>query len=477
MKKIILIIPVCVFLLSSCAKSVQRFELLSQTTSKGEYAKAIADVRKSPKMYGNLNRFLYFMDQGVLFHYAAAYDSSLYYLENAERVLDDLYAHSITNEAASILTNDLLRPYRSKRYEEVFLHQLMAFDYLGKNKPDEALVESRKMQMIVDRFKQKDGRASKYEDDGMVQYCTSILYEEQGMKDDAAISLFKSVNAFKKGVVSLPSQVENNAFYVFSDLGRSDDIKTLGLSSSMAREKVWGANSDDAEIILVGYAGRGPNLTEISFAGTYVVGGLLAGTITKPDGQTETIVLPAPPLPEPEERKAEKGEKTKAGTTLHVKLAFPYPVEYPSQTSRFKLTVDNAKSEESIVLSDNFKLLAQDVDDNKGITLARTAVRVVIRTLAAQRAKQEMETSSALVNLLVNVGTDVATDQLERADTRLCFLAPKTLQMVRIAVKPGTHRVDAYAQTNTGGIVSTKSWDVVDVKPHEKKFVFFPSIN
>jgi uncharacterized protein len=476
-RKVVLLVPVLAALfLGGCAKSVMRYDLLSQSTSKGEYVKAIQDIRKSKDMYGNLNRFLYFMDQGVLFQYAQEFDSSLVCFEKAEQVLDDLYAHSITNEAASLVTNDLLRPYRSKRYEEVLLHQLMAFNYLGKNKPDEALVESRKIQLIVDRFKSKDGRASKYEDDGMAQYCTSILYGAQGQKDDAAISLFNSVRAYRKEPFSCPPQVENSAFYTFTDLGRTDDISRLSLSSTMPREKVWGLNADDAEIILVGYAGRGPNLSEMSFSGTYVVGGVIAGFITKPDGTTENLILPAPPLPESEEKNMQEGKKTKAGTTLHIKFALPAPIEYPSQTSHFNVTVDGSETAKSVVLSDYDKLLSQDVDDNKTVTLLRTALRVVVRTLAMQRAKQEVETSSALLNVLVNVGADVAADQLERADTRVCFLVPKTIQMARIPVKPGTHLVSAVAVTGSGAALSSKTWQSITVKPHEKKFVFFPSV-
>ena len=309
----------------------------------------------------------------------------------------------------------------------------------------------------------------------MVQYCTAILYGENGQKDDAAISLFNAVKTYAKGPLALPEQVRNEALYVLTDLNRTDDVATLGLTSSMSREKVWGLDGGEPEIILVGYGGKGPNLVEVSFAGTYVVGGLIVGWITKPDGKTEHIELPAPPLPESEQKNLENGKKTAAGTTYHIKMAFPYPMAYSSQTARFRLSVDGSATE-SVVLSDNDELLSQDVSDNKLVTLARTAVRTVVRTIAAQKAKEKMETSNAIANLLINVGTDVASDQLERADTRVCFLAPKTLQIARIAVKPGVHRVEVLAQNHGGTTVGAKTWESVSVGPHEKKFLFFPSL-
>lgn len=476
-RRALFVLPLCAVAIVSCSTGLKRFHLLSDTASKGNYLKCVKDIRKAKKLYGDNNRFLYFMDQGVLFHYAEEYDSSLYFFETAEKVLDDLYARSITNEAAALLTNDLLRPYPSKRYEEVLLHQLMSFDYLGKNKPDEALVETRKFQLIVDRFKSKDGRASTYEDDGMVQYFSSIVYGEQGFKDDAAISLFNAIKAFRKSPVEPPKQVLDQAFYLFKDLGRSEDINQLSLSSSTPKENVWGFSGEESEIILVGYAGRGPDLGQVTFAGTYVVGGFIVGGYSKPDGEFVHVSLPAPLLPESEMKKLEEGKKNSAGTTFHIKFALPVAMSLPSQTARFSVSVDNASSGvESVVLANNDALLLQDVSDNMDATLVRTAIRVVIRTIAAQKAKQKMETASPLANFLLNVGTDVLSDQLEKADTRVCFLVPKTIQIARIAVKPGMHRVEAFAQNSSGGIVGKKTWETLDVRPNEKKFIFFPSL-
>ena len=62
------------------------------------------------KLYGKKNLFLYHMDIGALYHYAGVYDSSTNHLLQAADIFDDLFARSITNEAAAIMTNDNIRP-------------------------------------------------------------------------------------------------------------------------------------------------------------------------------------------------------------------------------------------------------------------------------------------------------------------------------------------------------------------------------
>lgn len=465
------------FFLFCTTRSMRRIDLLSEAASKGEYLEGIKSIRNSPKLYGNLNQFLYWFDQGVLFHYAGEYDSSLLHLERAEKVLDDLYARSVLNEAASLLTNDNLRPYRSRRYEQIILHQLLSFDYLAKEELDESLVETRKVQLVFDRFKSKDGKKDKYNDDGMSHYLSSIVYDAQRERDNAAISLYKSVLAYRNGPVPLPDEVKNLAYYRFQQDGREDDIAELNLTPAFSREYLPGVNASQAEVIIIGHAGMGPVLEETLFWGTYVVGGVVSVYYRNPYGDTVLVVLPAPPLPEKEVEKLEAGEKTKVGTTFHIKFALPSVKTRESKTIRFSAWLkDGSFNIPGIVLTDTDRLLEQDLSDNFNVTLLRTVVRVVLRTIAAQRTKSNMTTESPLLNLILNVGTDVLADQLEKADTRLSFLLPKKVHIMRIPVEPGSHTVLADAIDKNGHVVNSMVWEEIKVGDGEKRFLFFPSL-
>ena len=468
----------CGLLLAACTtKSMRRVRLMSDITAEGKYAEGIEKIRKSPRLYGKLNRFLYWFDQGVLFHYLQEFDSSLVHLEKAEAVVDELFARSITNEAASLLTNDNLRPYRPKRYEQILLHQLLASNYLAKDEFDEALVETRKVQLVFDRFKSKDKGRDKYNDDGMSHYLSSIVYDALGERDNADISLYKSVRAYTDGPVGLPADVRDVAFYRFEDHGREGDIKELELTKPAGEaESVHGLQGDETEIVLIGYAGKGPILGETMFWGTYVVGGVLIAYYRNAHGDTVALALPAPPFPDSEEKRIAQGRKTSSGRTYHIKFSLPEVVTRESRTVRFAAQASSGREVKSTLLSDTDLLLERDHEDNHGKTVARTALRTVMRTIAAEKTKSKLASESPLVNLLVGFGTDILADQLEKADTRLCFLLPGAVHIVRIPVEPGAHRVEAHALGRGGKVVGTRAWDNITVKKGEKKFLFYPSL-
>jgi hypothetical protein len=310
----------------------------------------------------------------------------------------------------------------------------------------------------------------------MSHYLSSIVYDNQRERDNATISLYHAVSAYRQSSLPVPDPVKALAWYRLKRDDRPNDIQQLQLSAP--ERTVPGQDPTQSEIILIGYGGKAPVLQEMVAWGTYVVGGLLLVHYRNPaTGDTALIRLPAPPLPESEEEKLRKGKKTRAGTTFHVKFALPAYKPRHSLTDHFTAGIDTASVQQrSWVLTDTDVLLQQDLESNFGTILARTALRVVLRTIAAQRTKDRMNTESPLVNLLVNVGTDIAADQLEKADTRTCFLLPRTIQIIRLAVEPGTHRLHATARTGKGEVIDSREWSTITVRPGEKRFVFYPSL-
>ena len=523
-------------------RSSKRVKLLTKSTSKQDYEKTIKSIRKSPELYGERNEFLYWFDLGILFHYIGEYDSSLFNLEKAEAVLDELYARSVLNEAASLLTNDNLRPYRAKRYEQILLHQFLAFNYLAKDEYDEALVEMRKVQLVFDRFKSKDEDKDKYNDDGMAHFLSSVLYDAQDEHDNGVISLYKSVSAYQNGPIPPPADVKGLAYYRLLHDEREDDIVALNLETQRGEENIPGLyKNHQSEIVLIGYAGESPILEETIFWGTYVVDGLLIVHYRNPNGDTVTATMPAPPIPE--RKKDEDGEETLSGTTFHIKFALPTMVKRESRADHFLVSIekkyledntdttitadtasltdttdstlpadtigaalptdttditdttgltdtttaysiDTTESTDSIakenikstLLTDTDLLLEKDLIDNHTVTIVRTALRVVLRTISSQKAKKELRTDKPLVNLFVNLGTDVATDQLEKADTRMCFFLPKSIHITRIPVEPGSHRLEVSVISEDGSAVDQKTWENIAVEYGQKKFIFYPAL-
>ncbi len=462
-------------MLASCTtKSLVRFEKFRSVTEKGEFLSTALELKKSPKLYGKNGRFLYNMDIGMLYHYAGEYDSSTSYLLKAAAVYDELFTRSVTNEAASIMINDNVRPYRSKPYEITLVHQMLQFNYLSLDKPDEALVEARAVQLLFNEWERKNAKDNRYFTDGMFHYVTSLTYDEEGQTDDAMISLYKAVQAYELGPVALPAPVADQAYSLFQKNGRTSDIDRLKLKpSGLKPGSALPLDNEQAEIVVVGYAGKGPVLIQNEWWGDWVREGALVLHHSSSTGNNETMVLAAPIMPD---RDARRKGASEGPATLFIKVAVPDIKTYSAQTAYFTVEQEPGIRSASTYVVGNLDRQAQKhLDDAKGSIAARTVARVVARTIAAQEAKKQMETQSPFANLLISLGTDVLSSQLEQADTRCCFFIPKTVQMARIPVKPGKHTVTVAARDGGGAVLGSKTFTDIEVKPHKKKFVFYCS--
>ena len=157
MKRLILL-AVSALLLCSCAnKSLTRYETLAPVLKKEGYEGTIKKIEKEKDdIYGEKSAFLYHFDLGALYHYNGKNSESIKQLEKAEQIYDDLYTKSISNEAAALVTNDNIRPYRARPFELLLMYQYQILNYLAIGDLDGALVEVRRAQLAMERLYQKD---------------------------------------------------------------------------------------------------------------------------------------------------------------------------------------------------------------------------------------------------------------------------------------------------------------------------------
>ena len=465
MKRLFLLL-VSVILFTACAnKSITRYESLAPVFENEGCEAAIAEVKKQKDdLYGDKSEFLYYFDLGTLYHYNGNYKESAEAFANAEKIYDDLYTRSVTNEAAAIVTNDNIRPYRARPFEVLALHEMQIMNYLAQKDIDGALVEVNRAQKAMTGLYQKD--SDKTNDNGFLRYLSAIVYEMAGEPDEAAIAYYKTVKAYDENILNLPKEARE---FIIENLRRADrveDINALKLDNSIATPKATAAHDLGQEIIVIGYAGHGPILNELRMSGTYVSGGLL--NLTYKDsktGKTQSTTVNAVPV-----------EGASNGQTFHISIALPEAYSFRSQVNHFSVSVDNqaiARPEKVVALD---KELEMNLKDDFTNTMTRTAIRVVLRTIASQLAKKAMKTDNSLINLFTSIGTDVAQSQLEKADLRIGLFLPNSFQMTRIPVETGSHQVTVAAEGDAGNTVKVYDFGSVNVKKGEKKFIFVPAV-
>lgn len=464
MKRLILLLATTLFFMACANKSMTRYEALAPVFEHNGFEAAINEVKKQQEdLYGEKTEFLYYFDLGVLYHYNGNYKESAQNFDKAEKIYDDLYTHSVTNEAAAIVTNDNIRPYRARPFEVLVLHEMQIMNYLAQRDIDGAMVEVSRAQKAMTELYQKDN--DKTNDNGFLRYLTAIVYEMAGEPDEAAIAYYKTVRAYDENILNLPKEAREFVIENLIRSDREDDLKKLKLDNSIETTKAKAAYDLGQEIIIVGYAGHGPILTELKMSGTYVNGGML--NLTYKDSKTGKITssnIGAPPV-----AGASNGE------TFHISFALPEAHSFKSLVQRFNVTVDNQSGirPEKVMALD--KELEMNLKDDFANTMTRTAIRVVLRTIAAQAAKKAMKSDNAILNLFTSISTDIAQDQMEKADLRIALFLPNSIQMTRIPVEPGSHEVSVAAEGETG-TVKVFNFGSVPVKKGEKKFIFVPAV-
>ena len=465
MKRLLLLFVASILFTACANKSITRYEALAPTFENKGCEETIAQVKKQQKdLYGEKSEFLYYFDLGVLYHYNGDYKESAKNFDKADKIYEDLYTRSVTNEAAAIITNDNIRPYRARPFEVLVLHELQILNYLAQKDIDGAMIEVNRAQKAMAALYQKD--KDKTNDNGFLRYLIAIVYEMAGQPDDAAIAYYKTVKAYQENILNLPKEVRQFIVESLRRTEREDDINALGLNNAMETPKAQAVFDQGQEIIVLGYAGHGPILNELRLSGTYVNGGLLS--LSYKDGKTgqmQTSTVDAMPV-----AGASNGE------TFHISFALPEAYSFNSKVHHFNVSVDGKSGirPEKVMALD--KELEMNLKDDFTATMTRTAIRVVLRTIAAQAAKKAMKSDNSLLNLFTSIGTDVAQMQMEKADLRIALFLPNSFQMTRIPVEPGSHEVTVAAESENGGKVKVFNYGKVNVKKGEKKFIFVQAV-
>ncbi|GHV12602.1 hypothetical protein AGMMS49938_05480 [Fibrobacterales bacterium] len=427
----------------SCASPAKlREESIAKPMVAGDFESAVAAIEKNKKdLYNSADDFLYEFDLGLLEHYGQNWKKSIAHLERAQVILEDLYSRSVTNEAAAILTNDNVRPYRSYPFEEEWLYQTQILNYLALGEVDEAVVESRRALLAVQALKERDG--DKFVESGALQYLIGLAYEWQKSPDDARIAYNDAIDNFGGSLGNVPKQAA----------------------------EIPQGSPPNQEIVVVGYAGVSPTLAANEFWGTYAQDGALVLHYKDASGKSQTMALAAVNI----------AGSDFSGRTMTVQFAIPRMIDRTSQTAGFAVSLDNGETDGAVgdnlqteIFSSTKTSLKKDLENGQTAMLIRTAARVILRTIAANKAKDKMETGNGWVNLLLNIGTDIATGALEQADLRIGSCMPASLQILRIPVEAGKHSVKIDALDYSRRKIETFSTETVNVKKGEKVFVFAP---
>ncbi len=198
------ILLLAVLFLSGCSTYSSKFSNLRPQVVDEKYDAALLTVESES---GSKDRLLYFLERGLILHFAQRYTESNVEFSAAERLAEDLYTKSISEGALSLISNDNAISYRARPFEMAMVPYYKALNYIYLGQPDEAQVEARRASLqlskyvdaTIDGVREQDGdQLRQVRNNAFLLYYSGMLYDADGEVNDAYTAYRNAAVAYQQ---------------------------------------------------------------------------------------------------------------------------------------------------------------------------------------------------------------------------------------------------------------------------------------
>ncbi|MDR3336483.1 MAG: hypothetical protein LBT16_04695 [Treponema sp.] len=406
-------------LLLSCA-SARPFTHVDDLVYTGEWEDSIDTIEKNKKtLYRNTDTILYYLDKGMISHYAQNYEDSISYLQDSERAIEDAYTKSVTMEIGSYILNDKTREYDGEDYEDIYINAFNALNYYHLNNLEDALVEIRRMnnklQFLSSKYgiimsnlqkqalqesteipKDKNIGTTRFSDSALARYLGLLFYRGIGQWDDARIDQ----NYLKVAFANAPH------------------VYRYSMPSSVNAE--LNIPQDKARLNVIGFSGMSPVKEE------------------------EIIRFPLP-------------------GARYLKIALPVIVSRPSPVSRIEVRVHTGERFNLELLEDIDAVARETFKDKAEVIYTKSVLRGIIKGTASSAlsiASEEVGGDTGLLLGLISMGTQVLAEASELADLRISRYFPAKAWVGGVNLAPGAYTVTVYYYSANGKLLASQTKDM-----------------
>ncbi len=437
-KKATVLTLVASFFMVSCA-TVDVQPRVNSLVVAQKLDRAIETLDDNPRLYGKNNELLYWLDRGMVYHFAGRYRESIHAFALAQQKFDELYTKSISKMASAWALNEYAAPYRGEDFEYVLVNIFQALNYTLSGDPHEALVEARDVDSKLGVINGLYGGKNVYQEDAFARLLMGILYEVNGSSsdlNDAFISYARAFDAYTKDPerygAEAPQVLKENLLALSKFMGAEEFARYRDQLPDTALITLQ-EKKEKAEVYFVQYVGFSP--IKISYS----------------------VPIPFDPR--------------------HI-TQISFPKYIPRFTEIESSDFIAAKSEQlsftqPTELGHNIETVAMHVLENrKGQILAKAIVRPALKYAAERVIENEIQQeygSGAAVGF--NILSTLYNLSTERADLRSWQTLPAQIRISRLLLDPGEY--EFFTQTYTEGHqalnkVSLGKWPL---SAGEKKFL------
>ena len=346
------------------------------------YEEAAAHLKKGLIEQGEHGRdvLLYLLDIGLSLHSAGQFEASNEAFLKADHIAEIKDYTSLSAETVTLVSSENLKDYPGEDFEKVLINTYLAMNYALLGDVENALVEARRVNHKLHLMVTQGGR--KYKQNAFARYLSAILYESEQNYNDAYID-YQYVYRLKPDYPGLGLDLWRCAWHLqmSDEMDKWDEVFHL-TPQDHAWIKEGSGKSQKGEIIVLYENGVSP--------------------IKRPNPSFQSL-----------------------------------PRFYPRYNPVFtaQVSVDGEVRGMTSVLENIEATAIQNLDEKYGKLIAKKLAGTAVKGAIAYGVGHKTQDSS--LGLLVYLLLDAA----DQADLRSWHLLPRDLQVLRVRVDPGLHRV------------------------------------
>ncbi len=374
-----------------------------------DFSRASAYLQKGLEKQGEEGKdaLLYLMDLGITQHTAGDFAASIKTLLQADRMAEIKDYTSLSREASTLLVSDSTKPYKGEDFEKVLINTYLAMNFAFLNETESALVEARKVNrklyLMVNEGKRK------YQQSAFARYLAALLFESSGQLNDAYVD-YKLSRDLLPNWRPLALDLYRLAFQLRmpDEMDRWEKEFSLTPSEKEAALRPLKVTPREGELIVIYQNGISP------------------------------VKIPNPDF-----------------HSVPMYRARFNPVRYAD------VKVDGEIRGRTTVLHDIEETAIQNLRDNTAGIVAKKVGGLVAKQ-AAGAGVAKLTKNQALGDL-----ASLVLQLADQADTRSWSLLPRDLQILRVFLPEGDHRVEVLP----GGMPGRALVHEVRVQPGKRSFV------
>lgn len=459
LQKVILLF-VAIWLLSGCATLYQRTAEYQTAISKGDFEQAEHILQKDKSLRKDKNKILYQLNQGYIQFMLGNRVESNQAFEAAETLIDDQLKNPLT-EAAVLISNPEIRPYKPENFEVVMINFYKTMNYLNMDNMEAALVEVRKINIKLNKLNDKyPDHKNRYQRDAFAHLLMGLIYDASKDYNNAFIAYRNAYETYNTDYiqnfnVAPPLQLKKDLLRTASLTGFTAELTQYEKEFEMKYTPE--PTSDGGNLVLFWLNGMGPVKAE--WGVDFIKQKRGDGAVVF---HNEELGLAFPFF---FGLGYNDSDRNSIANLKIIRAVFPKYVERPPLYTQATVTHRN----------NSYRLeLAEDINAIAFKTLHDRMLREFSSSLLRLAVKQGINYAASQQNEWLGLAVNIANGLTEKADTRNWQTLPYAISYIRIPLQSGENKMNFQLSPSPGG--DGNQVLNFDGKPHKTLFSTFSSL-